>query len=154
MRKLSLAVLMVLCFSGCNEEVDTGKVTQPIYVIRESLSRAEPVIKALETASGKTLNPVVAARGEAIANKTAEVAQASAGIATILGQPGITALCTALALTAGGIGSFFHRRRAAALAKTASRAADKVVGGGKILMAEAAKLGVADVVSKAYEERK
>jgi len=156
MKKI-LAVMMVLCIGGCAlDDVDaiSQKAAPPVVIVAESMAKAEPIISALEETTGKTINPVVAAKGEIIANKVKTATKTGAGIATALGQPGIGALLAGLAALAGGVGSFFHRRRSRKIALAASRAADKSDKGGRKLTDEAARLGVADLVNGVYRAEK
>lgn len=157
MKKTFLMASMLCVMGGCAfTDIDQGaaKGVKPVVIVADSLAKAEPVIAAIEEATGKTIDPVVAAKGEVIANKAQAVANTGAGIATALGQPGIGALLAGLAALAGGVGSFFSRRRAKNIALAASRAADKSDKGGAKLMAEAARLGVADTINSVYRENK
>jgi len=156
MKKI-LAVVMVLALSGCslfevNEKSE--QLSKPVVVVAKSIEEAEPIIKSIEAVTGRSISEETIGKGEAASGTAKTVLNTGAGIATALGQPGIGTLLAGLAALAGGIGSFFHRRRAQDIAKAASRAADKREGGGSVLMAEAAKLGVADVINKVYQESK
>ena len=155
---LALAAMLILAAGGGCSLVDfdrgAGRAARPVTVVGDSVARAEPVVAALEDATGRTIDPATAGKGARIAGVTARVARTGAGIAAGLGQPGIAGLLGALAGLAGAVGAFFQRRKARALAMAASRAADRVQGGGRALIAAAAEAGVADEVSRAYSERK
>lgn len=154
---LAFAVMLILAASGCSLlDVDkkAAKAQRPVVIVTDSVNKAEPVISALEDATGRTINPNVANKGERVAGTVERVARTGAGVAVAIGQPGIGGFLGALAGLAGAIATFFQRRKAKAMAKAASRAADKVSGGGKAIVAEALKLGVADELHKAYMERK
>jgi len=156
MKKIFLPIVAVMCLGGCLSDFDVaaGKAAPPVVIVADSVANAEPVIAALEEATGKTISPSVAAKGEVVSNRVATVSKTGAGIATALGQPGIGALLAGLAALAGGVGSFFHRRRARKIALAASRAADNSEKGGAKLLAEASRLGVSDAISKVYRESK
>lgn len=154
MKKILLPIVTVFCLGGCAalSDIDNGasKAAPPVVIVADSVANAEPVIAALEQATGKTINPAIAAKGEIVSNKVASVSKTGAGIATALGRPGIGALLAGLAALAGGVSSFFHRRRSQKIALAASKAADLSTGGGQKLVDEAEKLGVADAIKKAY----
>lgn len=154
--KKALAVVMVLCLCGCSDtdKAKMGKAADLQRLIAESIAQAEPVVGALETATGKTIPVEVSIKGERYASKTSSAAKTVAGVVTALGQPEIGGLIAAFAALAGGIGTFFHRRKAKKIALAASRAVDSFDSGGRTLMAESAKLGVADDVNAVYQERK
>jgi hypothetical protein len=106
-----------LSCSGCNW-METAQSVPPITV--DAFEKAEPLIVAIEDASGKRLNLAAMESAESKAEVVAGIAKkiaatsAAVGVVVPVAAPiaeGVAALASALALLAGGLAGFFRRRQ-------------------------------------------
>lgn len=160
---LALSFALLAGNEGCDQKETAAKVTAASNAAKESvpaaLETAEPVVSALETATGKTLPADAVEQGESVASKVNEVSDKlddiAALVATVPGpqQPiagGLAAALGAVTAISGAIAAFLQRRKSKALAKAAVKVAHAAPDGGGNLVAVATDAGVAKDVKRAY----
>lgn len=182
--KLRLSLLMVLGFGmvalpGCLDKPASQPVRQvapappqPAQLAitvkgvgdaaTSAIAAAEPVVAALEAATGKGLPPAIVARGQSGAQKIQTIANAGAGIATTIAAiPGpqqpialaIGLILTTLGGVASAVSGFFDRRKRRrterALGSTLA-SVDDIKDIGKRIQSAAIARGVGDVVEAEY----
>lgn len=147
------AIAAIMAENAAKVKPAVSKTTEVIEVVTESVEKAKPVIVELEKATGEpAVSPKIAKEGARAASHAETGLKAGAGIAAVLGQPGIAALLGGLGTLAGVFGTFFQRRKTQQVAKAAVAAANKSPGGGKAISDEASRRGVGDLVNAIYRE--
>lgn len=170
MRKgLMMVVMMVsavlLMGAGCDQaekfEQGSQKAAQYGAVVEGSIERAEPVVGALEDASGVTLPAGVSVKGQSVAEKVDAIATRVSEIGAVISavpgpqQPvagGVTAIAGALAGVAGALAGFFRKRQKKAEQglRVVTGAIDDIEGIGAKVTKATVERGVADVVQAQY----
>jgi hypothetical protein len=140
--------ISVVTAAGCIKESKADLKTQQII---RTFEQAEPVIIAFEDATGRGLPESIVSRGEKVSGIVETIGKTGSGIAVGVGQPSIAALLGLIGTIAGACGTFFQRRRAAAVARAAVAAADELDNGGKTLVAAAQVNGCADYIHEVYQ---
>jgi hypothetical protein len=157
-------------FSGCADFVTVqakgAQVQQAAPKVAAgaltALDSAEPVVSALETATGNTLSDETITKGESVAAKTEQIASTIRTVGSVVSAlPGpqqpfvgaLTAVAAAIAGVAGGAGTFLARRRE----KKALRALDSaLIAGveadhyGQEVTKTAATMGTSDIIQARY----
>lgn len=157
---VALALSALLVLPGCKAPEAAGEVRDKIVVIAESIEAAEPVVAALEKATGGTLPIEVAIKGEEISNQVEVIAKRAGAAAAVVSaipgpqQPiagGLAVVLGALGTLAGAVGAFFHQRRKAQnVAHAAVMAAETMPGGGNAIVEAAEDAGADELIRASY----
>ena len=158
MKRNLVAMVLMLCACGCLSEIRTAnnagaKLAPPLVIVADSVEKAEPIIAAIEDATGARLSDDTISAGERGATVVEKVARTGAGIAAILGSGGIAGALGALGTLAGAVGALMQRRRARsaeAVRDAVIIGADNLPKAGVAIRDAAIEAGVADDVEAAY----
>ena len=154
------AILVACSVTGCSYLEGTQKASNGIGRVAYSVEKAEPVIVALEDATGARLPDGVVESGAEAAEKVQSVAGTAGKVAAVVSAiPGPQQpYAQAISLGIGAIGSlaaavagFFHRRKTRAL-RSVMRAVDDESDIGRKIVMRAIQDGVADAVHAEYEK--
>lgn len=164
MKKLGLLIAVVL-LSGCSViEFTSEQVPAASNAVITGITEGEPVIEALEAATGYTIAPELASTGKTIAGKVEMGARALQGVAaaaTAIPGPqqpiagGVAIALGAIVGLAGAVGRFFAKREAT-LAKSAVatmiKATVPIPGSGEAVKSSLPSAAVGDYIEETYKE--
>ena len=99
------------------------RAPQVIDTVAKTVIAADPVIAVVEKATGVTVSPEVAERGESIGNKVQVGLNTASGIMRVIpGAQPYAEIVGGIGILAGVIGGMFGRRKAASAVRANSRA--------------------------------
>ena len=150
MKRTLLIASILIVLSGCSWEVATERINTGTTVMEKS----EPVVSALEDATGRTIPAAVSSKGERIATTVKTIAETGAGITGGLGLAPVSGALAAIAGLAGAVATWFRNRQ-----KKTEKGLDVVLKAvtkepdiGKTIVKAAVKAGVADLIEERYQE--
>jgi len=129
---------------------DPVQVDSTSAAIAGAIDQSEPVVDALETATGQGLSESTVSKGEQVSKVIAKGANIGSVVAKFTPTPIDDAVLAGVGAIAAAAYGFFQRRKAKALAKAAVLAAEKTRKGGAAIVAEAGAAGVAADIKAAY----
>jgi len=142
---LLCALFVVAC--GCSANIYLGAIS-------DGITQGEPVVAALEDATGQTIPADVSAKGEQVSTGIATAAKAGAAIAAVVpgGQVAVPFL-GALAGLATVLATFFRRRLQTSekVNVAVMKGVDSLKGAGGAIVSSALSAGVADATEKMYQ---
>lgn len=143
-----MGLLFGLVFQAC----DYSQADPAAKAVAGAIDASEPVVSALEDATGHSLSDDTISKGEQIA----AIAQKGAAVGTVITKFTPTliddAIATAIGALAGAAYGFFQRRKAKALAKAAVVAAHETPGGGGAISFNATQNNVEKEITNAYAD--
>jgi len=151
-RNAILCILCVSCLSGCAlMEITPQSADSAGQAVTSTVDQAEPVIGALENATGPVLTESQKSTGVKVAGTIQTVANTGSAIASsIPGGQGVGVALGLVGTIAGAIGTLISRRKTKQMAKAAVKAAEMKSGAGSDLSKTAAAAGVANEIREAY----
>ena len=162
MKKYLAALLVCVALTGCEFIDFSEKAPERATYIVKAAENGEPVVIALEDATGATLAPEFIEKGSEISEKAVKftkVGQQVLGIASLIpgAQPytgAAAGILGALTILAGGAADFFRRRakRNATAVKTMIKATEPLNGSGEAVKAALPSNAVGEVIEEAYKE--
>lgn len=153
MKKYIVVPLMIVFLTaGCELSLSSQKtedINRSMAALAAAMEKGEPVVKALEEATGKSLPENVSGTGEVVSEKASGIAKAGGAIATLFGHPEVGVALTGLSALLATMAGFFRNRKNAVV-KTLVAAVENVPGGGKAVEAAAPKYGTSQEIEAAY----
>jgi hypothetical protein len=146
-----LAFAMFLAFALlCIPACDPVQIDSTSAAVAGAIDQSEPVVDALENATGQGLSDDTVSKGEQVSKVIQKGANIGAVVAKFTPTPIDDVVFAGAAAIAGAAYGFFQRRKAKNLAKAAVLAAEKTRKGGAAIVAEAGAAGVAADIKVAY----